>query len=85
MNPYQGKYIIDKIRSLSDDSIHERELRRKGQEVTIPWVEINKSLLFFYDEERYVRTSLVKEVKDYDDYLRVYTMNTLYQFKKVGI
>lgn len=84
MNSFEGKYIIDEIRNLSDGSTHERETRRKGQDIYIPFIEVDKCMYLVYNENSSLRTSLVKEVKDYDDYIQVYTLSTLYQFKKVN-
>lgn len=84
MNNYEGNYIIDKISNLIDGSTNKRESKLKGKEAYIPYIHIgNRMYIDYHVEGEVLHTSNIQQVKDYDDYLRVYTMNTLYQFKKV--
>jgi len=76
------EYILRKCRN-ADGSIHEREKKRKGQLVRIPYVEIGKSILIMYDDLQGVNTSTVRSFTDADGYLKVTTNNTYYEFEEV--
>jgi len=84
MKNYRGLYTIEDIRNLSDNSVHERAIRKKGQEVYIDLVEIGIPLYLDYQDGRGLKTSQVKNVQYIysSGILRVFTMNTLYVFKE---
>jgi len=86
MKNYRGLYTIKDIRNLSDDSVHERAIRRKGQEVYIDLVEIGAPLYLDYQDGRGLKTSQVKNIQYIygSGILRVFTMNTMYVFKETA-
>lgn len=83
MDVKSKKYIIDKIRNLSDGSIHERETRRKGHEVRLLVLQAGACMLWEYIEGGMVRTSIVQKFKYDNGVLSVITENSSYEFKGV--
>lgn len=86
MKNYRGLYTIEDIRNLSDNSVHERAIRRKGQEVYIDLVEIGIPLCLDYQDGRGLKTSRVKNIQYIygSGILRVFTMNTVYVLKETA-
>ena len=84
MNIVGKKFVLNKARDKFTDTPLDRELRRKGERLTIiNYNGINSPLVYTYDRGGFVGTSLIQEMTHRNGALKVITMNTYYEFLEV--
>jgi hypothetical protein len=75
-------YVIKSIRH-KDGTPHEREVRRKGQRVSIISCRVGSSMIYGYvDDGSVVHTSMIIDALVGEGELVVWTQNTEYTFVK---